>query len=262
MRDIFTDIFAEQPVDPVEAARRHVRKQLRRRFYRDAGIVETGEQSFIVTLDDRRIHTPAGRPLILPARTLAEEVAAEWRRQVEFIDPADMPLTRLSNTIIDGVETARAQVAAEIVKYIRSDLLFYRAESPAGLVARQASHWDPVLAWARDAYGAHFMLAQGVNFVAQPEPAIAAMAALIPSDAWRLAAVHTITTLTGSALIALALAAGQVSIESAWTAAHVDEDWNMQIWGRDGLALERRAFKEAEMRAAAMILACLSAARG
>ncbi len=262
MRDIFTDIFAEQPIDPVEAARRNVRRQLRRRFYRDVGVADSGAKAFVVTLDDCRVRTPAGTSLILPARALAEAVAVEWRRQAEFIDPADMPLTRLSNTIIDDVEMACAYVAAEITKYIRSDLLFYRAESPAGLVAKQASHWDPILTWARDAHGACFMLAQGVNFVSQPEAAIAAMAALIPSDAWRLGALHTVTTLTGSALIALALAAGQVSIESAWAAAHVDEDWNMQIWGRDELAMQRRAFREAEMRAAAMILACLSPARG
>ena len=51
------------------------------------------------------------------------------------------------------------------------------------------------------------------------------------------------TTLTGSALIALALARGVLSAEAAWQAAHVDEDWNMAQWGKDEMALERRAFR-------------------
>jgi len=257
IRDIFTDIFEAQPIDPTEAARRAVRPQLKRRFYQDVAVLDDVDGGFTLALDGRRIRTPAGISLTLPTRELAETVAAEWRRQQDFVNPGDMPLTRLSNTIIDGVDKACAQVAAEVVKYIRSDLLFYRAQSPAALVTRQARHWDPVLAWAREAHGARFMLVEGVRFVEQPAPAVDAMAALVPADAWRLGAVHTVTTLTGSALIALAVAVGELTVEAAWTAAHVDEDWNMQTWGRDQLALERRAFREAEMRAAGAVLTAL-----
>jgi chaperone required for assembly of F1-ATPase len=46
-----------------------------------------------------------------------------------------------------------------------------------------------------------------------------------------------------------------VSVDAAWAAAHVDEDWNMDFWGRDELALERRASRFAEMQAAATVLA-------
>jgi chaperone required for assembly of F1-ATPase len=136
-------------------------------------------------------------------------------------------------------------------------LICYRAGSPAGLVARQAEHWDPLVAWARDALGARLVLGEGVMFVKQPNDALAAAARAIPSDPWRLGAVHAITTLTGSALIALAVAQGQLSLADAWAAAHVDEDWNMLQWGEDEQALERRAAREAEMRAAATVLALL-----
>ena len=258
MRDIFEDIFTQQPIDPVEAVRRGARVHLKRRFYHHVGVVDEDEKTFSVRLDDRRIRTPAGTYLTFPTGALAAAVAAEWQAQQECIDPAGMPLTRLSNTIIDGVMQACAQVAAEVVKYIGSDLLFYRADGPSGLIARQTKYWDPILAWARDAYGAHFMLAQGVMFVPQPERSVAAMASAIPTDPWRLGAVGAITTLTGSALIALAVAARQLSVEAAWTAAHVDEDWNMETWGRDELSLQRRACAEAEMRAAVAVLACLS----
>jgi len=165
-----------------------------------------------------------------------------------------MPLTRLANTIIDGVAASAPEVRAEIAKYLKADLLFYRAEAPDGLVAYQAQAWDPILDWAHATLGAHFMLSQGVMHVTQPEGALAAAAAAIPDDPWRLGALHAATTLTGSALIALALARGQVSVDDAWTAAHVDEDWNMKFWGRDSLAMERRAFRFREMQAAAQVL--------
>jgi chaperone required for assembly of F1-ATPase len=108
--------------------------------------------------------------------------------------------------------------------------------------------------WAADALGARFIMVEGVVFAAQPEQAIAAAAKAIPSNVWRLGAVHSIMTLTGSALLALALANGAISADDAWKAAHVDEDWQMEQWGRDTLAMERRAHREAEMNAAATVL--------
>lgn len=252
MRDIFDDLFHHQPLDPTESARRNLRPQLRKRFYERPHVADAAP--FSVLLDGRGVKTPAGQPLAAPVRVLGEAIAAEWDAQGERIDPATMPLTRLANTIIDGVAAAPAPVADEVAQFLGSDLLCYRADTPAGLVARQAQHWDPVLDWARDALGARFILGQGVMFVAQPDRAIAAARAQIPSDPWRLGAVHMVTTLTGSALLALALAHGALDTEAAWAAAHVDEDWNMDQWGRDELALARRAARFAEMQAAATVL--------
>src|SRR5208337_534808 len=112
--------------------------------------------------------------------------------------------TRLANAVIDAVADQPKAVAAEIANYLGSDLLCYRADMPEGLVERQARAWDPILARARQALGARFVLAQGVVHVAQPEQAIAAMRATIPSEPWRLGAVSAITTLTRSAVLALA----------------------------------------------------------
>jgi chaperone required for assembly of F1-ATPase len=257
MRDIFDDIFKNQPLDPTEAARRNMRPQLRRRFY-NAVSVEPQEGGYAVLLDGRPVKTPARRPLAAPSQALAQALADEWEAQREMVDPAAMPLTRLANSIIDGVADRPDVVKAEVAKFLGSDLVCYRAGSPDGLVERQAQHWNPLIAFARDTLGARFVLGEGVMFVTQPDGAIAAAARAIPDEPWKLGAVSAITTLTGSALIALAMARGELSTEDAWTAAHVDEDWNMHQWGRDDQALERRTAREAEMQAAAKVLALLS----
>jgi chaperone required for assembly of F1-ATPase len=254
MRDLFEDLFAPEPIDPTESARASAKPRYRRRFYEAVAVTTENETSYAVVLDGRPIRTPARGRLILPHAVLAEAVATEWRAQAGVVDPATMPLTRLCNSILDGVVAAVAQVAAEVEKYLGSDLLFYRAGGPDGLVARQAEHWDPILAWVRHATGAQFVLSEGVVYVEQPDTAIAAMRATIPLQPWRLGAVHAVTTLTGSALIALALAGTGITVDAAWAAAHVDEDWNMDFWGRDTLALERRNGRAAEMRAAATVL--------
>ena len=256
MRDLFEEIFANQPLDPTEAARRGMRPHLRRRFYARAEVAE-GEDGFAVLLDGRPVKTPARRTLAAPTRALAEALAAEWEAQRDVVDPAKMPLTRLANSIIDGVADTPAAVAAEAEKYLASDLVCYRAEGPDGLVARQAGAWDPVIAWAREALGARFVVGEGMVFAVQPGAALAAARAALPRDPWRLGAFHVVTTLTGSALIALAVLNGRLGVEDAWRAAHIDEDWNMDFWGRDELALERRAARYAEMGAACLVLRTL-----
>jgi chaperone required for assembly of F1-ATPase len=250
MRDLLKTI---ETVNPIEAARRGARPALRRRFYAKA-TVKTTVDGYLMCLDDKPVHTPLRRLLAAPRPELAQAMAAEWEAQRDLIDPAKMPLTRLANAIIDGVTDSLGPVAAEIEKYLASDLVFYRAQAPAELRARQARHWDPILAWARDTLGAQFDLAEGVVHVTQPAAALKAATAAIPADPWRLGAAHTMTTLTGSALIALAIARGELSSDAAWQAAHVDEDWNMEQWGRDEMALQRREFRFAEFQAAAAVL--------
>jgi chaperone required for assembly of F1-ATPase len=250
MRDIFTEIFENQPLDPVEAARRPTQPNLRKRFYKTAHSDEGGA----VLLDGKPIKTPARRALQAPTRALAEAIAGEWEQQHDVIDPARMPLTRLANAIIDAVSETPQPVADEIEKYLRSDLVFYRAEAPAGLVEKQARAWDPVLAWARDRFNARFVLAQGVMHVAQPRESVETLRAAIPSEPWRLGAVSSITTLTGSGLLAIALAHAALDPGEIWSAAQVDEDWQMSQWGRDEIALQRRSFREAEFHAAVKVL--------
>lgn len=253
MRDIFSEIFENQPLDPMEAARRNARSALRKRFYRQAHVGEV-DGRFALLVDDRPAKTPAHRALAAPTRPLAEELVKEWNAQADVIDPARMPLTRLANAVIDAVAEAAQPVAEEVAKYLGTDLLCYRADRPEGLVERQARAWDPILAWAREQFGARFVLAHGVMHVTQAAEAIATMRAMIPSEPWRLGAVSAITTLTGSALLALALNEGALEAEAAWAVAHVDEDWQMQQWGRDEMALERRAYRRSEFDAAATVL--------
>jgi chaperone required for assembly of F1-ATPase len=265
MRDIFEDIFENQPLDPMEAARRSMRSNLRARFYKVASAGEhrsEAEDGYAVLLDGRPVRSPARKPLAAPARVLAQAIATEWQAQAKVINPAQMPLTRLANSIIDGVVAAPRPVADEIEKYLGTDMLFYRASDPEELVALQRKHWDPVLDWAHEAFGVRFVLAEGVMHVEQPPESIAKARPIISASAdiagaWRLGALHVVTALTGSALLALALGAGSLSPDEAWTAAHVDEDWNMQFWGRDELALDRRAYRRKEFDAAAAVLAAL-----
>ena len=246
--------MSDRPADPMVAARRLARQELPRRFYAAAAITRH-EQGFAVTLDGKLARTPGRNLLAVPERAVAEALAVEWQAQGEYIDPATMPLTRIVNSALDRVSREMEPVRAEIVKYAASDLVCYRGQGPQSLVAAQEAAWSPVLGWAREALGARFVLTQGIIAVNQPAESLTAVAAALADlDPLRLAAVHVVTTLTGSALIALAVLRWAFTPEAAWAAAHVDEDWQMKQWGRDEMALQRRAARWREMQAASLIL--------
>ena len=241
--------------DPMRLAKDGARAALPKRFYEAAGVVER-DGLFAVALDGRVARTPAKALLAVKSRALAEAMAQEWNRQSETIDPSAMPVTRIVNSAIDGVSREMAAVATDIVRYAGSDLLCYRAAEPESLVGRQREAWDPLLDWAADEMGARLVVAKGVTFVEQPAAALAAIAEVVePFSPVPLAALHVITTLTGSAILALAVAGERLEPEAAWAAAHIDEDHQAQLWGQDAEAQERRAARWHDMEAAARILA-------
>jgi chaperone required for assembly of F1-ATPase len=261
MRELFDEVAGKSPLDPEEAVRRTTRGPRRKRFYAHAGIAE-GVGGFTVTLDDKPIRTPSGRSVVAPSREIADAIAAEWEVQGEFIDPLTMPFTRFANSVLDAVVDRIDAVFEDVAKYFQSDLLFYRAGHPEALVAREAAHWDPLVFWAADALGAHFILAEGIVHVRQPDSAVAAARAALPTDPWSIAALHVITAVTGSALLALALLRGVLEPDGVWAAAHVDEDWNIEKWGVDEEVAARRAARLVDFRAAARIVRALNPVSG
>jgi chaperone required for assembly of F1-ATPase len=256
MRELFDEMAGQSPLDPQEAVRSATRTPRRKRFYAAAGVAEA-DGGFAVTLDGKPIRTPSGRLVNVPVREIADQIAAEWHVQQETINPLTMPLTRFANSVAEGVVDRADLVREDVAKFLHSDLLFYRAGHPEALVAREAAHWDPVLFWAVDTLGAHFILAEGIVHVRQPEQAVEAARRALPSDPWSIAAMHVVTTLTGSALLALALKHGLLDADQVWAAAHVDEDWNAEKWGVDEEVAARRAARLVDFKAAVAILQAL-----
>jgi chaperone required for assembly of F1-ATPase len=248
-----------QPIDPTAMARRDMKKALPRRFYKEAK-AEARDGAFAILLDGKPVKTPAKNALTLPTLAAAEAVAAEWQAQKDYIDPQYMPLTRLVHSALDGVAREQKACIDEVVKYAGTDLVCYRAGEPDALVKAQADAWDPYLAFAKEKFGASFVCAQGIMFTAQPDTASRAVhdavqniVASRASGVFVLAALNVMTNLTGSALIALGVVYDAFDVDAAWQAAHVDEDFQMQIWGHDDEALERRARRWIEMESAARL---------
>ena len=217
--------------------------------------VERDDGGWRIRLDDRPVRTPARGPLVLPSEALANAIAEEWRSAGDTIDPRAMPLTGLANAVIDRIAPDPAAFAAGLAAYGESDLLCYRADSPPDLVARQTALWYPPLDWARDRYDVHFEIVIGVMHRPQPEATIERLGAAIAARrAFELAPLSPIVTITGSLVLALALAERAMDAESVWAAANLDEDWQAEQWGEDDLAVNARESRRRDFEAAARFL--------
>lgn len=261
MRELLNDLEAGRYLsheNPMERARAQMRQPQPKRFYTKVEVAEA-EDGFRVLLDGKPVRTPGRAFLAMPTDAAARLVAQEFEAQGETLDIPAMPVLRLANTALDGVAQDPQAVLEDILRYASCDLVCYRADGPDGLVARQAECWDPVVDWARATLSARMVLAEGVMHVDQPREAIAAIGIHMKarSEPFRLASLHVMTSLTGSALLALAVDTGELSAEEAWAAAHVDEDWNIAQWGEDAEARAMRLAKHRDMIAAARLVAAL-----
>ena len=245
------------PDDGAGKIKKHVGRILPKRFY-DKVTVEAEDDHFVILLDARAVHTPQQDKVILPTRPLADAVADEWRQQEKHVDPHTMPLTKLCNSVLDGVIPRRNDVIADIAKYAGHDAICYRAQSTDGLCERQSEAWDPILDWAHSKFKVKWTTTAGVMPITQPTSCVGAIEeALREVNSFQLAAVHELATITGSTLLAMAYRYGVLEFDGLWRAAHIDEDFQIERWGEDAEAQQRRQKRLAEAHAADRLF-CLS----
>jgi chaperone required for assembly of F1-ATPase len=226
-----------------------------KRFYKEVSVAPV-EGGFGVLLDGRPVKTPARNILALPTEKLAAAIAAEWRGQGDEVIATSMPLLRLANSVIDGVTVNRVGVVDAVMRFAENDLLCYRAHQPPDLVARQSAGWDPWLDWARRRHDANMTLAVGLNHVDQTPDALAALRQAVEAlDPFALGAAHVIASITGSLVLALAVADGATTAAHVFELSRLDETYQAEKWGEDAEAAKRATALAHELDKAVELMA-------
>lgn len=226
------------------------------RFYTtvEAEACASPGDGYRVLLDGRPVRTPAKAELSVPTRALAEAVASEWDAQDGEVDLRAMPLTALACTALDLVRPQRAHIVDAVAAYAEHDLLCYRAEQPADLVARQHALWQPLLDWVALTHDAPLTPTSGIVSVAQPAQAVGSLRRAVEAMSdLELAALSCAVTAAGSLVIGLALAAGRIAAADAFAASQLDELYQAERWGEDREAARRRQDIKADLDAAALV---------
>lgn len=211
-----------------------------KRFYKEAAVGKTGG-GWRVLLDGRPIRTAGGRPQVVPAKPLAEVLAGEWSAQGEEIDPSSFPLRDLADFAIDAVAADRAEVIRSLLSYAETDTLCYRADPEDALYRRQLEVWEPLLTAAEARWALRFTRVSGIVHKPQPPETMARLAQVLESENdFSLAALRMLTSLAASLTVGLSAIQPGADADSLWSAANLEEDWQVELWGEDWEAAERR----------------------
>lgn len=253
MREFLEDAHQHRD-DGYGRAQRQLKENLPRRFYKEVGVGTVGD-GFAVTLDGKTPRTPGQVPVVVPHQAIADTMAAEWAAQGELIDPETMPTVRLVNSAVEAGEARLPPLRAEIVKYAANDLLLYRADTPASLVAEQEKHWDGALVKLARHFGVGFQPTVGLLHQPQPQPTLDRLGASVAGIGLiEAVAMVSLVGITGSGLLVIAHREGLLDPDEVWAAAHVDEDHNLRLWGEVDEATDRRRKNRRDYDAALKVL--------
>lgn len=227
-----------------------------KRFYRTAEAGKAaGTEGVTILLDGRPVRTPERRVLALPGQALADAIAEEWQRQDDEIDTSIMPLMRIAASALDRVGPRRADFVGQLAGFGETDLVCYRAATPADLAARQAAAWQPLVDWTMRRFDAPLAVTTDLAPVAQSEAALAGLRAAVEThDDFELAALGVAVQACGSLVIGLALSYGEIDVAAAVGASQLDESYQAELWGEDTEAMSRLAGLSADIDCAARFL--------
>ena len=217
-----------------------------KRFYKTAAPAPT-DTGWQVLLDGRGIKTAMGAQQVVPGQTLANALADEWAAQGEEIDPAGFVFRDLADYAIDVVHADRDAAIANLLRFAETDTLCYRADPEEALFKRQQEVWEPLVQAAEARHGIHFQRVSGIMHRPQPPATLETLRVYLAGlDDFTLAALNTLASLAASLTVALAALEDGADAQTLWAAANLEEDWQIELWGEDDLARERRDRRAAE----------------
>ena len=170
-----------------------------------------------------------------------------------------MPYSKLANSAIDKVKENFDSIVLDLLAYGDTDLVCYRVDAPEELVSLQERYWDPILLWAKQELQIELRTAKGIIYRAQETGQRQNLFKHINSyDYFSLTGLYDLVTISGSVLIALAVARCHISPKDGLDLSFLDEDWQRKQWGEDEESILNRSNKSIEFHRAFRFLNLLT----
>jgi len=199
-----------------------------KRFYKEVSISPMGD-GWTVMLDGRPLITEDKHRFIVPTASAASAIAYEWDVQGERIKPFVMPLMSLAATAID---VDRKKIVGKLLKYVDTDSLCYRVDSPASLAKMQKKFWDPVLNYFRDEHGLTIYTTEGIASLSQPAETKLEIARFIDETSnFELACLKAVAEVGYSTMLGIAVVHRKVSMKDTYNAAMAERLFQVRKWG-------------------------------
>jgi len=212
-----------------------------KKFWKIVQVKTKLKNSFEILLDKRILKTPMQKDLIFSNYKIAKETALEWDIDEKEINTENMVFYGLISTAIDKICNDKVLYIENVLGFINTDLICYRADGPSELVDLQNSSWNPIISFIKKYIDVELKFFIGVMPSKQSLEIFNRLKTLINSFSdIEISALHRMTNLTGSIFISICILKGDVLKNEVFELSFLDELYQAKNWGIEEESLDKR----------------------
>ena len=229
-----------------------------RKFWKTVKVKKKSSNSYEILLDENVLKTPMKKKLTIQNSKIAEEIYKEWNQDKNIIDTDAMIFYGIISTSIDKISNNRILYVNEILNFIDTDLICYRAEEPNDLVQWQSKNWDPILLKVEKYINNKIDVFKGIMPFKQNKAIKFKITKFLTNFSdLEIIALHKITNITGSIFLSLCILNNDIIKEKVFELSHLDELWQAENWGYEEEASKNREKINIELNRLIYFLDCL-----
>ena len=203
-------------------------------------IVQSKKGKYLLTINNKSLKTPDGNIIELPSMKLAKILLKDYESSFKSKPLNIVRPIKITNTAIDKIKPNNIFYINEITDNLNNDMICYFANSPVELVDLQNKDWLPLINYMKSSYNIELIYTSKLFSINQkPDSLLKLKNILNEINIFKLSAIYTLSQITKSIIISLALVNNKISAKKAFENSNLEELYQNSKWGKDEEAFDR-----------------------
>ena len=203
-------------------------------------IVQSKKGKYLLTINNKSLKTPDGNTIELPSMKLAKILLKDYESSFKSKPLNIVRPIKITNTAIDKIKPNNIFYINEITDNLNNDMICYFANSPVELVDLQNKDWLPLINYMKSSYNIELIYTSKLFSINQkPDSLLKLKNILNEINIFKLSAIYTLSQITKSIIISLALVNNKISAKKAFENSNLEELYQISKWGKDEEAFDR-----------------------
>ena len=188
------------------------------------------DKGWFLTFGDEIYLTKNGNKVCVPNENLIEILKLEFKNY-NISQYSKFSLTRILISFADKLPHEKGIFVDELIKYLETDLLFYRVSSPRNLSVTQIEKWDKIIHIFDSVFQTSWNVSTNIMPLKQdPESIQKIKDYLISLDILNLHILTYLLKVTGSCIVTVLCNIKKLDATEAWRTVNLEELWYSKIY--------------------------------
>ena len=203
-------------------------------------IVQGKKGKYLLNINNKSLKTPDGNIIELPSIKLAKILLKDYESSFKSKPLNIVRPIKITNTAIDKIKPNNIFYINEVADNLNNDMICYFANSPVELVDLQNKDWLPLINYMKSSYNIELIYTSKLFSINQkPDSLLKLKNILNEINIFKLSAIYTLSQITKSIIISLALVNNKISAKKAFENSNLEELYQISKWGKDEEAFDR-----------------------